>query len=914
MIISTGIDNGWPNNELIMRWREKNELGNWIRKEKFVEDFYPYVYINPEKAKIKSKKLPIDPSVLEDYIEHEYFGATVEKVTGAVTANKEPLWKVQFTSPNMVKKFCREISGTCEGDVPYEDRYLVDNVESLPEYEPRKVFIDLEALQYSRQSGGPKQIRKNNAVWADWQMINVIGCYDNYTNKYVLWTQHPECGQHLPSLTHIRNQKMMNFDEIDVEIRDFPNEFSMLNDFVEWIDVIDPDILLAWGMGFYDLPTLVARLESTGVGARKLSPSSLGKNRYVDPTPHWTAHKYKWTTQPIRGRIVVSLDRLFERVYRDSKSTNLPSNKLDIVGQKLFGRGKTEFRPDFYDQDYHLFLENYLYYNFRDVLLMVDIEEKYNLINGQMALQNLAMCKFDSTFYGSSYARVYFMRKADFKQKTGWYAKNDDSDEDDKLTGAIVLDPEELDSVGLHKNVAILDFAGLYPSIMISYNASHETKIRPGEESDDDIIGDGCRFKRNPIGLLPASVIELDVLRDEYKLKRDKAGEKHGKTSNEFRKWDDAQKTVKRLRATFYGLMAFKGYSWGDMDIARTITKGGRDALKSIINASEDLGYKVIYGHTDSIFVCMGDDLSTEECVEKAKELGVYLTHLMQEELQSEAMIVDCEMLMDRFYLPRRNRYGGRVVWMPEVGFKIANEAVEDRMKIQGLEAKHANTSVVGRNAQLGALFDIWADKSPEQVKQGLMKHIEEVRTGGYDTADLLSRARLGKWLPTKKGLLATASMMTMNRLDNRGKEVKIGGKFVKDEMEVTSLHYGDGATNPEADPYSKGDNASYANLLANGRAAAWHNIVLANDEYQKLDKGDSFYMTFLRNGPTWIPEGGYAAFHDLEQIKSYEIDVEMVIEKHIISKLDHIMYGLGMSNDELRPHPKKLVMGDFFE
>jgi DNA polymerase elongation subunit (family B) len=87
----------------------------------------------------------------------------------------------------------------------------------------------------------------------------------------------------------------------------------------------------------------------------------------------------------LRGRIVIALDRLFERVYRDSKSTNLPSNKLDIVGQKLFGRGKTEFRPDFYDQDYHKFLNDYLYYNFRDVQLMVDIEDKYNLVNGQMA-------------------------------------------------------------------------------------------------------------------------------------------------------------------------------------------------------------------------------------------------------------------------------------------------------------------------------------------------------------------------------------------------------------------------------------------------------------------------------------------------------------------------------------------------
>ena len=28
-----------------------------------------------------------------------------------------------------------------------------------------------------------------------------------------------------------------------------------------------------------------------------------------------------------------------------------PSMKLDVVGQTLFGRGKTEFRPDFYDEN-----------------------------------------------------------------------------------------------------------------------------------------------------------------------------------------------------------------------------------------------------------------------------------------------------------------------------------------------------------------------------------------------------------------------------------------------------------------------------------------------------------------------------------------------------------------------------------
>ena len=40
----------------------------------------------------------------------------------------------------------------------------------------------------------------------------------------------------------------------------------------------------------------------------------------------------------------------------------------------------------------------------------------------------------------------------------------------------------------------MLDFSGLYPSMMISYNTSWESKVKRGEESDDDIIGDRCEI------------------------------------------------------------------------------------------------------------------------------------------------------------------------------------------------------------------------------------------------------------------------------------------------------------------------------------------------------------------------------------------------------------------------------------
>ena len=97
-------------------------------------------------------------------------------------------------------------------------------------------------------------------------------------------------------------------------------------------------------------------------------------------------------------------------------------------------------------------------------------------------------------------------------------------------------------------------------------------------------------------------------------------------------------------------------------------------------------------------------------------------------------------------------------------------------------------------------------------------------------------------------------------------------------------------------------------------RGAAWHNIVLANDEYGKFDKGDSFYTTFAIDGPTWVPSGGYVSFHDIEQISEYEIDVDKIVEKHIIGKLENIMRGMGMTlNDLRRPERKLFKVSDFF-
>ena len=877
VIINAGIkrENGrtTQSHELLLRWREEVD-GEWVRRERRVTDYRPYCFVNPQD--FRAKKERVDGRMVECNPPRKIAPFSVEnRISDALDwrggqpaefhhhdSSGEPykdaqgneLIRVVLDNPSYLWGLRSMFTPTYEADVPYEDRFLIDVMDEIPEYEMRKVFIDLEALQF-RSGEGPEYdaIRPNDP--RDNQEISVIGIYDSFSQARIQWCQHGD-------IEPKTDTQIM--DDNPVVVRHFNNERTMLHDFVQWLDDTDPDCLLAWGMGFYDLPTLFRRLESCGIGADKLSPSSLGEDRYVEQ-PKFKGTQYRWTQQPINGRLVISLDRLFDRIYRDSKSTNLPSNKLDIVGERLFGRGKTEFRPDFYDAGYDEWIDDYLYYNNRDVDLMVDIDQAYNLVEGQQALQQLAKCQFRSTFYGSSYARVYFMRKADFKQRSGWEGVA----EEWELQGAIVLDPEELDTVGLHKNVCMLDFAGLYPSIMIAYNTSFETIVPRGQEQSDDIIGDGCRFRRDPMGLLPSCVIELDELRDHYKNLRKEAAAEHGKTSDEYRKWDDAQKTVKRLRATFYGLMAFQGFAWANIDIARTITYGGRTALKQIMGISEELGYKVLYGHTDSIFVGLGDDLTPEECAERAKELGTILTKACQETLKSTAVEVEAEVIMDRFYLPRRNRYAGRIIWDPSLDdpHSIAKLPVDDRIKMQGLEAKHTNTAKVGREAQIESIKLIWDDEEPEVVLNMVKDLISAVRNGERPVNDLIARARLGKWLPS----------------------------------EVDHPFYGMAATNESASPDAQDEtDQCYVRLSGNQKGAAWHNLVLSDEVYPRLDRGDSFGYTFVKDGPTWIPTGGYVGFHDVSQIDDYELDLEMIIQKNIVDKLDHIMYGIGLDKSML--------------
>ena len=364
----------------------------------------------------------------------------------------------------------------------------------------------------------------------------------------------------------------------------------MLEAFLKELTESDPDMLISWFGSKFDLPKLIERLLHNDLDPRKLSPYNEVKGIYFDDKEMKLkmtkkVNNYSPIEQPVKGRILLNLDVAFERQWNDSQRGTLPSLALDYVAELLLDEKKlvSEKFPDkneFFAKGWLEDAETYLEYAKKDVELLVRIDEKNYLSESIIALQRLLVAPFDACFYASNMGSIYFMRNADWKAPTG--------KDGPKVTyeGAMIYDPSNEGTHGLHENVAAFDFAGLYPSITVALNISWETKtneetgfginILTPRDFSEETQKDMRYYKTDKLGMLPKAVLELKTLRNQYKKNM-----KEAETEDEYYKWYNNQMAVKRLMASFYGIIGYQGFSWADIDMAASITAGARKAIRS---------------------------------------------------------------------------------------------------------------------------------------------------------------------------------------------------------------------------------------------------------------------------------------------------------------------------------------------
>ena len=160
--------------------------------------------------------------------------------------------------------------------------------------------------------------------------------------------------------------------------------------------------------------------------------------------------------------------------------------------------------------------------------------------------------------------------------------------------GGLVYQPV----VGLHQDVAEIDFISMYPSIMNRFNISPETvgAERPTAELVPEL---GMLVDRRRPGLVPQTLAPLLEKRVAIKT-----------ALMELPGWDPRRRRYKAaasahkwLLVTCFGYLGYKNARFGRIEAHEAVTAFGRECLLRAKEAAEELGFSVLHLYVDGMWI-----------------------------------------------------------------------------------------------------------------------------------------------------------------------------------------------------------------------------------------------------------------------------------------------------------------------
>ena len=156
--------------------------------------------------------------------------------------------------------------------------------------------------------------------------------------------------------------------------------------------------------------------------------------------------------------------------------------------------------------------------------------------------------------------------------------------------GGLVYQP----TIGLHADVAEIDFVSMYPSVMAHFNISPET-VLPGQRDPQT----GLPLTRPGHGLVPQTLEPL--LKKRISLKAQLL---------DMPTWDPRRKRYKAyvsaykwLLVTCFGYLGYKNARFGRIEAHEAVTAYGRETLLRAKEAAEDMGFEVLHLYVDGMWV-----------------------------------------------------------------------------------------------------------------------------------------------------------------------------------------------------------------------------------------------------------------------------------------------------------------------
>ena len=410
-------------------------------------------------------------------------------------------------------------------------------------------------------------------------------------------------------------------DPVDgIIIEEVDSEEELIETWVKFIIKTDPDILVQYNGYDFDWKYTCARAKLLGIDyilenlsrieskPARLHEDQLNTSAYGDNTMKYL--KMYGVTQ-------------FDLMFLIKKEHKLESYKLNNVAEHFTGDKKDDLSPaDLFN--YNTSTKDKIAlvvkYCAQDTWLLIDLMLKLRIITNMIGMSNITMVPIQYIELRGQQIRVHTQIAYETKQENFLipamdYKPRDANDEEENFEGATVLDA----TPGAHfEPIAGLDFASLYPSIMIAHNYDYSTIVEDPEfDNLEGIEYSECiiyeivvKFAQNVKGIMPK------ILERLWKERKDIRKQMKSLSPEDplYAVLNGVQLAIKVSMNSIYG---FTGARYGRLPnkrIAAAVTATGRNMIAHSKRCAEEwYNCEVVYGDTDSIYVKFKSDLKGQD-------------------------------------------------------------------------------------------------------------------------------------------------------------------------------------------------------------------------------------------------------------------------------------------------------------
>jgi DNA polymerase delta subunit 1 len=558
------------------------------------------------------------------------------------------------------------------------------------------------------------------------------------------------------------------------DVLSFSDERELLRSWGKFFRSTDPDLLIGYNIVNFDFPYLINRAAKLGVEDFPYWGRMIGsKLRMKDTTFSSKAYGTRDSKEiTIEGRVQFDLMQAVQRDHKlSSYSLNsvsahfLGEQKEDVhhsaISELQAGNAETRRRLAVYClKDAYLpqrLLDKLMYmYNYIEMARVTGVPLSFLLSRGQ-SIKVMSQILRKAAQRGLLVPHM--PKKGQGDQAEGGVA----------FEGATVLDAK----AGYYEvPIATLDFASLYPSIMMAHNLCYSTLVPPdavGRLPEADLTksptGDVFVRANKTKGILPEILEELLGAR-----KRAKADLKKAQDPLEKAVLDGRQLALKVSANSVYGFTGATVGALPCLEISSSTTSFGRD----MIDQTRDLvlkryntanGYAanadVIYGDTDSVMIKF-NVADLKEAMRLGEEAAEHV---------SATFIKPIKLEFEKVYYPylliSKKRYAGLLWTKPEK---------HDYMDTKGIETVRRDNCLLVRQVIETCLRKILIDRDVPGAVEYVKRTISDL---------LMNRMDLSLLVVTK-GLTQEA-----DKYDNKAAHVELA-KRMKERDPATAPVVGD--------------------------------------------------------------------------------------------------------------------------